>query len=86
MAELDGVPVQLDQLQPLALYNYGHYTSIRVDNHRAHGLSLHLDRLVRDCRVLFNTDLDRDRVVQLVQHATSTLTGSYVVRVTGGGG
>src|SRR6266540_2864338 len=45
--ELDGRPVDPAELATLALYNYGHFTSMRVDAGRVRGLTLHLDRLVR---------------------------------------
>ncbi len=45
MAELNGVPADLDQVQVLGLTNYGHFTSMRVDDQRVRGLSLHLGTL-----------------------------------------
>jgi branched-subunit amino acid aminotransferase/4-amino-4-deoxychorismate lyase len=82
MTELDGVPVTSEALQSLSLVNYGHFTSMRVDNQRIRGLSQHLDRLVHDCRVIFNISLDRDNVRELIRHATADKPGSFVVRVT----
>ncbi|MFV2179888.1 aminotransferase class IV family protein [Actinomadura sp. LOL_016] len=82
MAELNGAPVTPEQLQVLALVNYGHFTSMRVDEQEIRGLSHHLERLVRDCRVLFATELDRDRVRALVAQAIAGRDGSFVVRVT----
>ncbi len=82
MAELDGVQVTPAALQSLALVNYGHFTSMRVDNHRIRGLSQHLDRLVHDCRVVFNSFLDRDRVRELIRHAIADEPGSFIARVT----
>ncbi|MBN3928700.1 aminotransferase class IV family protein [Streptomyces verrucosisporus] len=81
MAELNGEPVGPDALQALALTNYGHFTSMRVEQGRVRGLSLHLDRLVRDCRAVFDTDLDPERVLEFVRRAAPR-TGSRVVRVT----
>lgn len=81
MAELNGNPISLDELQALALANYGHFTSMRVENGRVRGLSLHLDRLVRDCRVLFDADLDPERVRMLAGRAAPA-EGAGVVRVT----
>ncbi len=69
MAELDGAQVTPEALQSLGLLNYGHFTSMRVDNQGIRGLSQHLDRLVRDCRVIFNSHLDRARVRELIRHA-----------------
>lgn len=61
MAELNGVPVTPDELKALALVNYGHFTSMRMDDQRIRGFSHHLERLVRDCRVLFGHELDLSR-------------------------
>ncbi len=82
MAELNGVSADLDQIQALALTNYGHFTSMRVDDHRARGLSLHLERLMRDCRRVFEADLDPDRIRRLVRHGLVDVSRSVVVRVT----
>ncbi|SFL58876.1 aminotransferase class IV family protein [Streptomyces pini] len=81
MAELNGEPVGPDALQTLALTNYGHFTSMRVEQGRVRGLSLHLDRLVRDCRAVFDTDLDPERVLEFVRRAVPG-AGACVVRVT----
>jgi branched-subunit amino acid aminotransferase/4-amino-4-deoxychorismate lyase len=81
MAEMNGRPVALDELQTLALTNYGHFTSFRVDDGRVRGLSLHLDRLVRDCQALFAVDLDPARVRALIAHGAPA-AGSVTVRVT----
>ncbi|OAR26789.1 aminotransferase [Streptomyces sp. ERV7] len=81
MAELNGVPVEPAQLQNLALTNYGHFTSMRVEAGRVRGLSLHLERLRRDCRKLFGADLDPQRVRELARRAAPA-TGSTTVRVT----
>ncbi len=67
MAELDGRPVTVDELQTLALTNYGHFTSLRAEAGRVRGLSLHLDRLQRDCEVVFGAHLDRGHVRDLVR-------------------
>ncbi len=82
VTELNGVPVDLGRLTALALINYGHYTSMRVDDLRVRGLSLHLDRLVQDCRRVFDADLDPDRVRRLVRHALAGAPRSVLVRVT----
>jgi branched-subunit amino acid aminotransferase/4-amino-4-deoxychorismate lyase len=81
-AQLNGAPVGVDDLQALALTNFGHFTSMRVDDGAVRGLSLHLDRLVRDCKAVFDADLDRARVLTLVRQATAGTQGSFVARVT----
>jgi len=82
VTELNGVAADLDLVKTLALANYGHFTSMRVDDQRVRGLSLHLERLMRDCRQVFDADLDPDRVRYLVRHALTDASGSVVVRVT----
>jgi branched-subunit amino acid aminotransferase/4-amino-4-deoxychorismate lyase len=83
MAQLNGTPISPADLQVLALTNYGHFTSMRVDDGRARGLSLHLERLVRDCRAVFDADLDREHVRELVRRAVGDQdSGTSVVRVT----
>lgn len=82
MAELDGAPVTAEALQSLGLINYGHFTSMRVENQGIRGLSQHLDRLVHDCRVIFNSHLDRAHVRELIRHAIAGEPGSFIVRVT----
>ncbi|WP_228977097.1 aminotransferase class IV family protein [Streptomyces sp. DH12] len=84
MTELDGTPAGADQLRPLALTNYGHFTSLRVEEDgRVRGLALHLERLARDCRAVFGTDLDTERVRGLVRRAVpAPPDGPVVVRVT----
>ncbi|WP_411103385.1 aminotransferase class IV family protein [Streptomyces sp. cmx-4-9] len=81
MAELNGVPVEPAQWQSLALTNYGHFTTMRVDDGRVRGLALHLDRLRRDCGTLFGVDLDPRRVRELARRAVPA-SGAVVVRVT----
>ncbi|HZA18618.1 MAG TPA: aminotransferase class IV family protein [Pseudonocardiaceae bacterium] len=82
MAELNGVAADLDQVQALALTNYGHFTSMRVENQRVRGLSLHLERLMRDCRRLFDADLDADWIRHLIRHALADGSRPVRVRVT----
>ncbi len=62
MEELNGRPVAPEELRSLALTNYGHFTTMRVESGRVRGLSLHLERLVRDCRMVFGVELDAGRV------------------------
>lgn len=82
MTELNGAPASPEALQTLGLVNYAHFTSIRVDNQHVRGLSYHLERLVRDCRLLFNAELDPDRVRAFIRRATQEKAGSFVARVT----
>jgi branched-subunit amino acid aminotransferase/4-amino-4-deoxychorismate lyase len=82
MVELNGVGADLGQVTALGLTNYGHYTSMCVEDQRVRGLSRHLERLMRDCRRVFDADLDPDRVRHLIRHALAGAPRSIVVRVT----
>lgn len=82
MAELDGEPANADQLKALALTNYGHFTSMRVEDGKVRGLSLHLERLTRDCMALFGRGLDVERVRAFVRHAIDGRGDAMVVRVS----
>lgn len=79
---LNGKPPTMDQIKTLALTNYGHFTSMLAEDGHVRGLALHMQRLARDCRVLFEVDLDVDRVQQLVRQALADGAPRTVARVT----
>ncbi|MFD8609632.1 aminotransferase class IV family protein [Streptomyces sp. NPDC059631] len=83
MTTLDGKPASADDLLALALTNMGHFTSMRVSQDGSiRGLTLHMERLVRDCRIVWKTDLDTDRVRTYVRQALAGQQAPCVVRVT----
>ncbi|WP_351233440.1 aminotransferase class IV family protein [Streptomyces sp. NPDC002133] len=82
MATVNGAPAVTDDLLALALTNYGHFTTMRVEDGAVRGLSLHLDRLVRDCHTVFGTELDPERVLDCVRREVGGRTGVFTVRVT----
>lgn len=82
MTERNGRRTDPGQMAALALTNYGHFTTMAVAGLRVRGLSLHLERLVHDCRQLFGSELDPDRVRARVRDAVADTTGPVVVRVT----
>ncbi|MFE4665429.1 aminotransferase class IV family protein [Streptomyces sp. NPDC056716] len=84
MATSNEQPVSAEDLLPLALTSYGHFTSMRVDaDHRIRGLSLHLERLVRDSTAVFGVPVDTGRVRDLIGEALRGRRGGpCVVRVT----
>jgi len=83
MMELNGVPVTVEDLAPLALVGLGHFTSMRVEEGGAvRGLELHLDRLIRDSLTVFNAELDPERVRTYVRQAIRDADGPVVIRVT----
>jgi branched-subunit amino acid aminotransferase/4-amino-4-deoxychorismate lyase len=79
---LDGRLLELDQVKALALSNYGHFTTMRVEEEGVRGLSLHLERLGRDCRSLFNIDLDLDRVRHDLRRGLDGVATPVIARVT----
>lgn len=81
MAELDGRPVTLDEMQALALTNYGSFTTLRVEGRRVRGLGLHLERLADDCRALFGVGLDQGYVRGLMRRMAPP-EGTATIRVT----
>ncbi|MFE7776327.1 aminotransferase class IV family protein [Streptomyces sp. NPDC057445] len=82
MATVDGAPASVDDLQALALTNYGHFTTMRVENGAVRGLSLHLDRLVRDSDTVFGAELDPERVLYCIRREVGERAGAFNVRVT----
>jgi branched-subunit amino acid aminotransferase/4-amino-4-deoxychorismate lyase len=80
--QLNGVSPTLDQVKALALINYGHFTSMLVEDGQVRGLSLHMQRLMRDCRLLFDVELDTDRIRHYIRHALTDAAARIVVRVT----
>lgn len=80
--ELNGRPVSTGELAGLALYGYGHFTTMLVDDLRVRGLRWHMDRLHRDCHALFGTDLDLPRVRELARRSAREYPSPSVVRIT----
>lgn len=80
--ELNGSPITQSDLAALGLVGYGHFTSMRVEDRGVRGLSQHMDRLARDCRAVFDTELDTDRVREFIGQALADTTSPVVVRVT----
>jgi branched-subunit amino acid aminotransferase/4-amino-4-deoxychorismate lyase len=69
-------------IEALALTNYGHFTTMRVEDGRVRGLGLHLDRLVRDCVTLFDAQLSAEHVRERIRHAVAGTRAPLTVRVT----
>ena len=60
--ELNGAPAQAGDLRALVQTNYGHFTSMQVQEGGVRGLGLHLDRLAHATQELFGGELDRELV------------------------
>lgn len=81
-ARLNGVPATPEDLATLALINYGHFTTMLVEDGRIRGLAEHGDRLAADCRRLFDADLDRDRLHDQLRQTIGDRTEPFLIRVT----
>ncbi|MEV6683087.1 hypothetical protein AB0N09_40455 [Streptomyces erythrochromogenes] len=46
------------------------------------GLSLHLDRLARGCRIVFGIEVDRERTLSCIRKAVQGVGGAAGLRVT----
>jgi branched-subunit amino acid aminotransferase/4-amino-4-deoxychorismate lyase len=80
--ELNGREPELGEVGALALTNYGHFTSMLVEDGAVRGFSLHMARLVRDCRTLFGVELDVARVRRFLRRAVLGAGGLTTARVT----
>ncbi|MFD7321182.1 aminotransferase class IV [Streptomyces sp. NPDC059875] len=67
--EIDGSPAGDPDLLAELMTGYGHFTAAQVRDGRVQGLDLHLDRLDRAGRELFDEGVDRDRVRALLRGA-----------------
>jgi hypothetical protein len=65
--EINGRPATADLLAALAFAGSGHFTSMRLRDHRVRGLELHLQRLARDSRELFGREVDREQQTKLAE-------------------
>jgi branched-subunit amino acid aminotransferase/4-amino-4-deoxychorismate lyase len=82
--ELDGVAVAAAELPTasLGLTNYGHFTTVRLDDGGIKGWRWHLERLVRDSRLLFDRELEPDLVRQLTRQMADRAPVGACLRIT----
>jgi branched-subunit amino acid aminotransferase/4-amino-4-deoxychorismate lyase len=80
--ELNGALAELGQIKALALTNFGHFTTMLVEDLKVRGLSLHMRRLALDCRAIFDVELDTDFVQRCVLHALVDNRQPIVTRIT----
>ncbi|MFI1809690.1 aminotransferase class IV [Streptomyces sp. NPDC020422] len=64
--EVDGSPAADPELLATLMSGYGHFTAMQVRDGRVQGLGLHLDRLDRATRELFDRGLDGGRIRALI--------------------
>ncbi|MFD4316151.1 aminotransferase class IV [Streptomyces sp. NPDC058548] len=67
--EIDGVPAAEPGLLAALMTGFGHFTALQVRDGRVKGLDLHLARLDRSTRELFDQELDGKRVRTLIAGA-----------------
>jgi branched-subunit amino acid aminotransferase/4-amino-4-deoxychorismate lyase len=79
---LNGAPPTPEDLAALALYGYGHYTTMRVDPAGVRGLSLHLQRLADDAGQLFGERVSGHRIRTLIADYLADQPRPLVLRVT----
>ncbi|MEU0316517.1 aminotransferase class IV [Nocardioides sp. NPDC006273] len=82
MATVDGRDATAAELGALALTGFGHFTSMHVEDGAVRGLDLHLDRLTRDCKTVFDADLDRVQVLSQIRQTVAAASCDHTLRVT----
>lgn len=79
--EINGVPATVESLRTLALVNYGHFTSMQVEDGRVRGLDLHLQRLARSTEELFGQALDIEQTQCWMRQAAGGDARKLTLRV-----
>ena len=69
IARLNGHDASADDLRPLAIGNYGHFTAMQVRGRAVQGLRYHLDRLQTATRELFASELGEARIREALRDA-----------------
>lgn len=80
-SELNGAPATVDDLRAIALMNYGHFSSMQVEDGGVRGLDLHLARLSVATRELFGTRLDTAAVRSWMRHLVAGERGALSLRI-----
>jgi 4-amino-4-deoxychorismate lyase len=78
---IDGEPADAVALARITQFNVGHFTSMQVRDRAVLGLDLHMARLVRDAREVFDAALDPQQVRKQVLEALGEVCDASV-RVT----
>ena len=79
--EINGEPARVEDLRVIAQTNYGHFSAMQVVEGRVRGLDLHLERIERATRELFDTAIDRERVRTCLRNAVAGSVEPLAVRV-----
>jgi len=79
--ELNGAAAGVADLRALATTNYGHFTTMQVEDGRVRGLDLHLARLDAATRELFGRPLEGDVVRGYLRSALDGFDGAASLRI-----
>jgi len=79
--QINGAPASVEALRPLALVNYGHFTSMQVEAGGVRGLDLHLQRLASSTLELFGTALDIGQTQAWMRQIVDGDTRALALRV-----
>ncbi|WP_210408240.1 aminotransferase class IV [Allokutzneria sp. NRRL B-24872] len=71
----------MDAARTIAVFNYGHFTSMRAEGGRVRGLGLHLERLDRDARLVFGEGVDAEAVKAAIRAELGERAEALNVRV-----
>jgi branched-subunit amino acid aminotransferase/4-amino-4-deoxychorismate lyase len=81
-SHLNGKPAEAADLAAIALLNYGHFTSMQINDGRVRGRDLHLARLESATRELFGSALDLDELRRYMRGALGGRAGEWSLRVS----
>ena len=82
IAQLNGQPATADDLRPLAIGNYGHFTAMQVRGRAVQGLAFHIERLRAATRELFDTELSEARIREALASAVVAGAADASLRLT----
>lgn len=80
--QLNGNEASADDLRPLILSNYGHFTSMQMRGRAVRGLALHLQRLDQATQELFGCALPSARVLEYLRSAIAENSAAAMLRVS----
>jgi branched-subunit amino acid aminotransferase/4-amino-4-deoxychorismate lyase len=82
LSQLNGAPAEAADLAALALLNYGHFTSMQINDGQVRGRDLHLARLESATHALFGSALDVAEVRGYMRSALGGRAGEWSLRVS----
>jgi branched-subunit amino acid aminotransferase/4-amino-4-deoxychorismate lyase len=82
VTRLNGRDASADDLRPLAIGNYGHFTAMQVRGRAVQGLRHHIARLQAATRELFDVELAEDRIRDALRDAVLLGPADASLRLT----